>query len=73
MPSINCQVVIEGRQTWWPLQLRIENDKYFVVIGRDSKKEDILFEIDQSLCDKPHDGQAAWNYRGILHVSHRKP
>jgi hypothetical protein len=70
MDTINCQFVIEGHQKWLPMELKIEGDKYYVVLhfDKNTQKETTL-ELDAALVDKPHDGLATWNYRGQIFVS----
>ena len=70
METINCPVIINGHQTWLPMELRFDDDKYFIVLHFDKKtQKETLFELDASLVDKPHDGLATWNYRGQIYVS----
>jgi hypothetical protein len=70
MPTILCPVIINKKQGTYPMELKITDNRYFIVLKFDlASQEETLLELDASLVSKPTGDLPTWNYKGQITVS----
>jgi hypothetical protein len=68
--TIEVKVDLNGRVGFWPLELKVEDGKHFLVLTRDSKTGlEITHEIDGAQVEKHPFLPDSWSYKGVLYVS----